>query len=43
LTFGNAEDRTYYLDKDPAHVEFKDRLGGMAEKVIVFDYEPNVF
>jgi len=40
--FRNEEDRQYYLEKDPAHLEFVASLEGMIENVRVLDFEPNV-
>ena len=31
---------TYYLEKDPAHLEFVQSLQGVAERVGVFDFTP---
>jgi hypothetical protein len=40
VEFENAEDRDYYVDKDPAHQEFVKFAGGVANGVKVVDYEP---
>ena len=40
--FQNAEDRKYYLEKDPAHLEFVASLEGVVENVRVVDFEPGV-
>jgi hypothetical protein len=40
--FRNEEDRQYYLEKDPAHLEFVASLEGMIKNVRVLDFEPNV-
>jgi len=39
----NEEHRKYYLDHDPAHLQFKADAAELVEKAIVFDYEPNAF
>lgn len=41
--FQNAEDRDYYISKDPAHLEFVASLEGVVKDVRVVDYEPGVF
>ena len=43
MEFETVEDRDYYLDKDPAHLEFKNNLKGFVEKVGCLDYVPGVF
>ena len=43
VEFETEEDWKYYLEKDPAHVEFKSGLKGCVEKVGCFDYQPGVF
>ncbi|KAM0790631.1 hypothetical protein ACM66B_004493 [Microbotryomycetes sp. NB124-2] len=43
VTFANAQDRDYYLDTDPAHVEFKSSLSGKIADVFVFDYDLGTF
>ena len=40
--FQNAEDRKYYLEKDPAHLEFVASLESVVENVRVVDFEPGV-
>lgn len=40
VEFENAEDRDYYVDKDPDHQEFVKFAGGVANGVKVVDYEP---
>ncbi|TLS26807.1 hypothetical protein PpBr36_04803 [Pyricularia pennisetigena] len=40
--FENAEDRDYYNQKDPAHLELVGSLG-IASKVQVIDFTPGVF
>lgn len=37
------EDMYCYLDKDPAHLEFKNNLKRFVEKVGCWDYAPGVF
>lgn len=39
VEFANAEDRQYYLEKDPAHLGFVQSLPGKVDKVTVVDYE----
>jgi len=41
--FENAEDRKYYLEKDPAHLEFVASLENIIQNVRVVDFEPGVF
>ena len=36
-------DRKYYLEKDPAHLEFVARLKDIIQNVRVVDYEPGKF
>lgn len=39
----NEADRKYYLEKDPAHLEFVASLDGLVEKAVIVDYVPNEF
>ncbi|EOD46538.1 putative stress responsive a b barrel domain-containing protein [Neofusicoccum parvum UCRNP2] len=41
--FENEEDRQYYLDKDPAHIEFKNAVKDLVQTVRVVDFEPGKF
>ncbi|KAK4507093.1 hypothetical protein PRZ48_000827 [Zasmidium cellare] len=41
--FQNEEDRKYYLEKDPAHLEFVKSLDGIIQNVRVVDFEPGKF
>jgi len=41
--FESAEDRDYYTNDDPAHMEFKKSLDGLVAGVRVVDFEPGVF
>ncbi|KAK0290933.1 hypothetical protein LTR35_001654 [Friedmanniomyces endolithicus] len=41
--FQSEEDRKYYLEKDPAHLEFVASLGGLVENVRVVDFEPGKY
>lgn len=43
VVFENEEDRQYYVDKDPAHLEYVQSLAGVATDVRVLDYTPGVF
>jgi len=43
MEFDNEEDRTYYLEKDPAHLGFVKSIGGLVTNVTVVDYVPGVF
>ncbi|KAL4778847.1 hypothetical protein BJX76DRAFT_352285 [Aspergillus varians] len=43
VEFANAEDRDYYVEKDPTHLEFVGTLKGIVEKVQVVDYTSGVF
>ncbi|KAJ5677722.1 uncharacterized protein N7477_003355 [Penicillium maclennaniae] len=40
VEFASAEDRDYYIQKDPAHLAFVQSLGGVVEKAQVVDYTP---
>jgi len=40
--FQNDDDRRYYLEKDPAHLEFVSSLEGLVQNVKVVDFEPGV-
>ncbi|KAF1943133.1 hypothetical protein EJ02DRAFT_343894 [Clathrospora elynae] len=40
VEFESAEDRDYYVYKDPAHQEFVKFAGEVANSVKVLDYEP---
>jgi len=41
--FDNEEDRSYYLNKDPAHLGFVKSLDGIIQNVRVVDFEPGVY
>jgi len=41
--FSNEEDRRYYLEEDPAHLEFVKSLEDIIQNVRVVDYSPGVF
>ncbi|KAH7399941.1 hypothetical protein BKA64DRAFT_469763 [Cadophora sp. MPI-SDFR-AT-0126] len=41
--FRNEEDRRYYLEEDPAHLEFVASLKDIVQNVRVVDYSPGVF
>lgn len=41
--FANEEDRRYYLEEDPAHLEFVKSLENIIQNVRVVDYAPGVF
>lgn len=41
--FQNEEDRKYYLEKDPAHLEFVASLKDVIQNVRVVDFEPGKF
>lgn len=43
LEFASEEDRQYYVDEDPAHLEFKQSLKGMVQRVGVMDYTPGEY
>jgi len=40
--FANTDDRKYYLESDPAHLEFVASLEGVVQNVRVVDFEPGV-
>lgn len=41
--FGSDEDRKYYLEKDPAHLDFVASLKDIVQNVRVLDFQPGVF
>lgn len=41
--FASEEDRKYYLEKDPAHLEFVASLEEIIQNVRVVDYSPGKF
>lgn len=41
--FAHEEDRRYYLEEDPAHLEFVKSLETIIQNVRVVDYSPGVF
>lgn len=45
VEFENEEDRDYYLNKDPAHLDFVKWVttSGIAEGITVIDFVPGVF
>ncbi|KAJ5152215.1 hypothetical protein N7492_010510 [Penicillium capsulatum] len=43
VEFANAEDRDYYVDKDPAHQEFVQYVKGIIQKAQVIDFTPGLF
>lgn len=43
VEFESAEDRDYYADKDPAHIDFKGFAGPHLAGVKVVDFEPGKF
>ncbi|BCS25823.1 Dabb family protein [Aspergillus puulaauensis] len=43
VEFSSSEDRDYYVEKDPAHLEFVGTLKGIVEKAQVIDYTAGVF
>lgn len=42
VEFASAEDRDYYVEKDPAHLNFVSSLKGIVEKAQVIDYTAGV-
>jgi hypothetical protein len=42
-TFNSAEDRDYYVEKDPAHQAFIAKVKDLVEKAVVIDFENGVF
>ncbi|KAM0236646.1 hypothetical protein ACHAP5_009282 [Fusarium lateritium] len=42
-TFNSAEDRDYYVKKDPAHQAFVAKVKDLLEKAVVVDFENGVF
>lgn len=43
VEFETAEDRDYYVNKDPVHDEFKKLAGKVLEKVQVIDFTDGEF
>jgi len=41
--FQSEEDRKYYLEKDPAHLEFVASLKDVVQNVRVLDFQPGVY
>ncbi|CCD43605.1 hypothetical protein BofuT4_uP064470.1 [Botrytis cinerea T4] len=41
--FASSADRDYYVNEDPAHLEFAKKAGGIVQNVRVVDYEMGVF
>jgi hypothetical protein len=41
--FANEEDRRYYLEEDPVHLEFVKSLGPIIQNVRVVDYTPGEY
>jgi len=41
--FENEQDRKYYLDKDPAHLEFVKSLKDVIAQARVVDFTPSEF
>lgn len=39
--FASEEDRAYYLEKDPVHLQFVKDATEVVEKILVVDYEPS--
>jgi Stress responsive A/B Barrel Domain len=43
MEFSSAEERDYYVDKDPTHQEFKKLAGQVLEKAQVIDFTDGLF
>ena len=43
VEFESAEDRDYYVKRDPAHQEFIAFVGPLVQQVKVVDFEPGKF
>ncbi|SLM36705.1 Stress responsive alpha-beta barrel [Lasallia pustulata] len=43
VEFANDEDRQYYLEKDPAHIEFKAAVAPAVTRAQVIDFVSGVF
>ncbi|KAL9136277.1 MAG: hypothetical protein Q9175_002508 [Cornicularia normoerica] len=43
VEFASEEDRKYYVEEDPAHLEFKKSLKELVERAGVVDYTPGVY
>ncbi|KAH6839461.1 stress responsive A/B barrel domain-containing protein [Chaetomium sp. MPI-CAGE-AT-0009] len=43
IQFANADDRDYYVERDPAHQAFKQEIESLVEKTTVLDYTNGKF
>jgi hypothetical protein len=43
MEFESLEDRDYYVNEDPAHLEFKESVKKFEVKIGCLDYSPGVF
>ena len=43
VEFESAEDRNYYVFKDPTHIAFKEMAGEVLANAIVVDFNPGSF
>jgi hypothetical protein len=43
VEFDNNEDRKYYIEKDPAHLEFVKNVGDVVARAQVIDFVPGSF
>lgn len=41
--FENEEDRKYYLEKDPAHLDFVKYIGKIIDEAQIVDFSPGLF
>ena len=41
--FESEEDRKYYLEKDPAHLEFVASLKDILQNARIIDFQPGVY
>lgn len=43
VEFASEEDLKYYVNEDPAHLEFKKLITGLVDRKGVVDYTPGVY
>jgi len=43
VEFASAEDRDYYITKDPSHLAFVKSIGDLVEKAVVVDFSNGVY
>ena len=43
MTFSSAEDRDYYVSKDPVHLAFAKSVGDIVKQVTVVDFLDGIY